>query len=108
MNSLLPLFLLVLIFAAFYFMVIRPAKMRQNQALAVQTSLTPGDDVMTTAGIYGLITEVHDTYVLLQIAPGVEVRYAKAAIAEKISQPHGSPDTQVSSDPVSNREEDGR
>lgn len=90
MNSLLPVLFIVVIFAAFYFMVVRPARQRQLAAQRVQAALTPGQEVMTTAGIFGIITEVHDDRVALQVAPGVELSYARAAIAEVISEPLGT------------------
>lgn len=87
MNSLLPVLFIVVIFAAFYFMVVRPSRQRQVAAQRVQAALAPGQEVMTTAGIYGIITEVTADKVQLQVSPGVELTYARAAIAEVTVDP---------------------
>ena len=87
MNSLLPVLFIVVIFAAFYFMVVRPSRQRQQAAQRVQAALAPGQEVMTTAGIYGIITEVTPDKVQLQVSPGVELTYARAAIAEVTVDP---------------------
>lgn len=86
MKTLFPLLIIGALFVAFYFTAIRPAKRRQEEARRVQTALEPGQEVMTTAGIYGIISEVTDEQVLLQVAPGVEIRYARAAIAQVITE----------------------
>lgn len=90
MNILFPL-MLVLMIVGFYFMIIKPQKKRQAEALAIVESVAPGMDVMTTAGIYGTVTSVDDDVITLSVAPGVEIRYAKAAVA-KIKHDELSPD----------------
>jgi preprotein translocase subunit YajC len=54
--------------------------MRMQQELAV------GDDVVTTGGIYGTVTEIDDDYgiVTVEVAPDTEVRFARAAIAQRL------------------------
>ena len=76
---------LVLMFAIFYFLIIRPARMRQRQAAQVQTSLTPGSQVMTTAGLFAKVSSVEDDAVVLEVAPGVHSRYAKQAVLRVIN-----------------------
>jgi preprotein translocase subunit YajC len=79
--SLLPL---ILIFVLFYFLVIRRSQRQQQQVRDVQRSLVAGQQVMTTAGLYATISAVEDDAVVLEIAPGVHVRYARAAVARVI------------------------
>jgi preprotein translocase subunit YajC len=74
--------MLILMIVGFYFMIIKPQKKRQAEALAIVESVAPGMDVMTTAGIYGTVTSVDDDVITLSVAPGVEIRYAKAAVAK--------------------------
>ncbi|HET9257041.1 MAG TPA: preprotein translocase subunit YajC [Pseudonocardiaceae bacterium] len=62
---------------------------RQKRAMAdaqrLQDSLTSGDRVMTTSGLYGTVVGVQDkTTVDLEIAPGVRTTWLRAAIREKI------------------------
>ncbi len=94
--------LLLLIFGVFYFMMIRPQRNRQRQVMNVQNAVVPGQHVRTTAGMYGTVTAVEDGDVVIEVAPGVEIRYLKRAIMDVLSdapadsreQPDGSrPDT---------------
>jgi preprotein translocase subunit YajC len=74
----------VLILVAFYFLIIRPARTRQRAALQLQERLAPGVDVLTTSGLYATVTAVEDSAVLLEVAPGVTMRFAKAAVGQII------------------------
>jgi preprotein translocase subunit YajC len=77
------LLLIVLVFAGFYFLMIRPQRRRQQQAQQKrQNTATPGARVRTVGGMYATITDVDGDDVILEVAPGVEVRYMKRAIAE--------------------------
>ena len=65
----------------FYFMLIRPQQKRMRQQMELMNSLRSGDDVMTSSGIYGTISEVEEDTVLLEVAEDVVIRVAKSAIA---------------------------
>ena len=69
-----------LILVAFYFLIIRPQRTRARQAAQLQARLVPGVEIMTTAGMFGRVVEVHDDGVVVEISPGVQVRFAKAAV----------------------------
>jgi preprotein translocase subunit YajC len=90
LTALLPL---IVIAGAFYFLIIRPTQRRQRDQLAVVNALAPGARVMTTAGLFGTVVAVDDAEVSLEIAPGVVVRYVKAAIAKVVEPASGAPDT---------------
>jgi preprotein translocase subunit YajC len=77
--------IIVLIFGAFYFLMIRPQRNRQRQVMQTQNAVVPGQRVRTTAGMYGTVTAVEDGDVVIEVAPGVEVRYLKRAIMEVLS-----------------------
>jgi preprotein translocase subunit YajC len=79
------LLLIVLVFAGFYFMLIRPQRRRQQQAQQQQRTVSPGARVRTTAGMYATVSAVDGDDVILEVAPGVDVRYMKRAIMEVIS-----------------------
>ena len=76
--------LIVLVFVGFYFLMIRPQRRRQQQVQQQQRTVQPGARVRTTAGMYATVTEVDGDDVVLEVAPGVEVRYLKRAIMEVI------------------------
>src|SRR6266700_7850769 len=77
--------ILVLIFGIFYFLMIRPQRNRQRQVMQVQNTVMPGQRVRTTAGMYGTVTAVEDGDVVIEVAPGVEIRYLKRAIMDVLS-----------------------
>jgi preprotein translocase subunit YajC len=78
---LLPLLLMGLIF---YFLLIRPQR-RQRQAHArLVDSVDVGDEVVTIGGVYGTVRALDDESLTLEVAPNVEVRFARGAIARKL------------------------
>jgi len=79
------LLLIVLVFAGFYFLMIRPQRRRQQQAQQQQRTATPGARVRTIGGMFATVSGVDGDEVILEVAPGVEVRYMKRAIAEVIT-----------------------
>lgn len=93
------LLLIVLVFAGFYFLMIRPQRRRQQQAQQNrQSSATPGARVRTVGGMYATIVEDDGDDVVLEVAPGVEVRYMKKAIAEVIQPGEPEAEETVSDD----------
>ena len=94
--SVLDILLLVLVFAAMYFLLLRPQRKRQKETRSLQSALQEGDEVILTSGIYGFISAIEDGYVWLDIAEKVEIRVARSAIATKVSTP--SSNDQSSSD----------
>ncbi|MBB5825635.1 preprotein translocase subunit YajC [Micromonospora carbonacea subsp. aurantiaca] len=78
--------MIALLFGVMYFMMIRPQQKRRREAERMQSTLGPGDEVVTIGGLYGTVTGVDDETVLLEVAPGVQTRYARPAIARVVSQ----------------------
>ncbi|MBA2456318.1 MAG: preprotein translocase subunit YajC [Nocardioidaceae bacterium] len=75
--SLIPLLVIV---AAFWFLVLRPARARQRQTLALQRQLGLGSTVMLTSGVLGEVTFVGDEVVELRIAPEVVITVHRSAV----------------------------
>ena len=75
---------MVLIFAVFYFLLIRPQVKRQKEHKAMVDALNKGDEVMTAGGIIGKITEMSDQYITLQVAAvdgkPVEISMQRSAV----------------------------
>jgi len=78
LASLLPL---VLIFVVFYFFLIRPQQKRQKEHKEMVNDLSSGDEVATSGGLLGKITEVSDNFVKLQIADNVVVTVQKHTVS---------------------------
>ena len=72
----------------FYFLLIRPQQKRAKEHKKLVQNLGKGDEILTTGGIVGRITDVGDTFSTLELADGVEVRLQKSAVAQVL--PKGS------------------
>jgi len=75
---------LLIIVAAFFFLLVRPQRARQRQLQRVQSALALGTQVMTTSGIFATVTALDDEAVTLEIAPGVNARFLRGAIAKVV------------------------
>jgi preprotein translocase subunit YajC len=79
------LILIVVVVGAFYFLMIRPQQRRKQQAAQKSSTVSPGATVRTTAGMYATVVDVDGDDVILEVAPGVEVRYMKRAIMDVVT-----------------------
>ena len=78
MISLMPI---ILIFAVFYFLIIRPQRQKQGEHQKMIQALRKNDDVITIGGIHGTIVNVKDSSVVLRVADNVKMEVQKTAIA---------------------------
>ena len=85
-GSFTPLLLIVLLFGVMYFMMIRPQQKRRREAQQMQSSLGPGDEIVTIGGLHATVVDVADDVVTVEISPGVNARYARPAIAKVVKQ----------------------
>jgi preprotein translocase subunit YajC len=69
-----------MILAIFYFVILLPMRRRQKKVQEFQDGLKVGDRIITTSGIYGSITKIHDRSVQLQIAEKVRIEVAKSSV----------------------------
>ena len=74
--------ILVVFVGVFYFLLIRPQQKRMKDQQAMLARLSTGDEVVTSGGILGRITDVNDTFVTLEIADGVRIKVQKAQITQ--------------------------
>ena len=89
-SGLLPL---ILIFFIFYFLLIRPQQQREKEHKKMLAGLKKGDNVITTGGIYGTITNIKPESVELKIDENTKIQLLKSAVAQVISQ---TPETKES------------
>jgi preprotein translocase subunit YajC len=76
------LLILVLLFVVMWLLVIRPQRKRQAEQRAVLENLAPGQEIVTAGGLYGTVQKVVDEEdVIVEIAPDVNVRMSRRAIA---------------------------
>ena len=69
-----PIFMFVIIIAIMYFMMIRPQRKRQKEIENFRNGLKPGQEVVTSGGIYGKIKSIENGIVMLEIAHNVVIR----------------------------------
>lgn len=90
-SLLLPL--IIVLFAIPLFMGTRKQKRAQQQQQELQSSLSYGDRVMTTSGLYGTVVSTSDDSIDIEIAPGVVTSWLRAAVREKVADSTvGQPD----------------
>ena len=77
LTSFLPL---ILIFAVFYFLLIRPQNKRQKEHREMVSNLGVGDEVVTAGGVLGKVTEVSEQFLRIEVADGVELRVQRHTI----------------------------
>ena len=68
---------------AFFFLIVRPQRRRVTQHRAFVSALALGDDVVTTGGIYGTVRALRGEAVELEVAPGIVLTFARAAVAQR-------------------------
>ena len=85
-GAIIQLLILLLIPFAMYFFMIRPQRRRMREQQELQRSIQVGDEVITTSGVYGIITgEDGDSRFWLEIDDDVQIRIARVAISGKAS-----------------------
>lgn len=81
-GALSPLIMLVLMFAIFYFLLIRPQQKRQKQVKQMQASLEKGQSVITIGGLHGVIHAIDENTVVIDSAEGAKLTYDRSAIRD--------------------------
>ena len=77
-SFLLPM---IIIFVAFYFLLIRPQQKKQKQHAELVSALQVGDEVLTAGGILGKVTGVSDHYAVILISDNTEIKIQKQSVS---------------------------
>jgi preprotein translocase subunit YajC len=80
-NPAIGLVWLVILAGAFWMLVVKPQRRQMMAMRTLQSALEVGDEVVTTSGIYGVVIELRDTNLDLEIAPNTVIRIARGAIS---------------------------
>ena len=91
MFGLSNLMILVIVFAVFYFLILRPASRKKKKQAQLIATLKPGDEVMTVAGIKGTVLAKGETQMTLEIAQGVRVDVDNAKIESRVEKTGETP-----------------
>lgn len=73
----------VLLFVGMWFLLIAPQRKKQKQHAKMLAELGTGDEVITSGGIYGTISNVKDDRFIIKVAEGTKVEVTKSAVQAK-------------------------
>jgi len=90
-NALVQFIPLILIVVIFWFLLIRPQMKRNKQHREMVSSLSTNDEVITSGGILGKITNVGESFISVKLADGLEIKVQKHAVAQVV--PKGTIDS---------------
>lgn len=82
MDTLVGLLPIIAIALVFWLLIIRPQMRRQRELVRMQSAISAGDEVLLSSGVFGTIAAIEDTYLMVTIAPGVEIKVARGAVAQ--------------------------
>ena len=71
---------IVLMFVILYFLMIRPQMKRAKEHKGMLDKLAKGDEVITSGGIAGTVTDIGDNFVTVEVADNVRLRVQKGAV----------------------------
>ena len=77
--------LVALMAAAFYFLIIRPQRKRQQAVQKTMSELEPGTRVMLSSGLFGTAVSVGEKQIVLEISPGAQLTVLKQAVARVVT-----------------------
>ncbi len=75
---------MVVIFGAFYFLLIRPQQKKQKAHAKLVSELSVGDEILSGGGILGRITGVSEHYAIVHIADNTEIKVQKSSISQVV------------------------
>ncbi len=97
---------LILMFGALYYLLLRPQQKREKARRELVRSLQVGDEVITNSGIHGVVAEVEDTVVWLEVAPNVELKMSRDSVAGKMPSSDDAEDDEADNDDVDDSEDE--
>jgi preprotein translocase subunit YajC len=80
---------LIIIFAIFYFLLIRPQQKKSKEHKQILSALKKGDRVVSSGGLHGVITGLADDVVTMEISPKVRVKVSRGSIAGVLKRAEG-------------------
>lgn len=79
-NGLSGMLMIVAMIVIFYFFMIRPQQKKQKEIRKAREAMKNGDRVVTAGGIHGKIKELTDSTVMIEVAPGVQIKVDKGSV----------------------------
>ncbi|MGM9524690.1 MAG: preprotein translocase subunit YajC [Peptococcaceae bacterium] len=94
---------LVLIFLVFWFLIIRPQQQQAKKRAEMLTSLKVGDKIVTIGGICGIVNQITDDKIFIEIADGIVIEMLRNSISsveteEDLKDPFADDDEELDAD----------
>lgn len=77
--------MMLLIFVVMWFFMIRPQQKKQKELEQFRNALQKGDKIVTIGGIYGVVAEVKEKHILVEVDNNVKIRVDRSAIVKDIT-----------------------
>jgi preprotein translocase subunit YajC len=81
LGTVLPL---VLMFAIFYFLLIRPQQKQQKSVREMQNSLQKGDKIVTIGGLHGILDSIDENKIVVKVGDGTRLTFDRKSIREVV------------------------
>ncbi len=81
---------LILVFAIFYFLLIRPQQKKMKEHENMLNAIEPKDEIVTGGGIYGKVVKTEADALVVEIAKGVEIKVLRSSIRDVVSDKNKS------------------
>lgn len=87
MNEMaLNLLIIALMFALFWFLIIRPQQKRQKEIREMHANLQKGDKIITIGGLHGTIESLDEKKIVLNVGDNTKLTYDRAAVREVVKE----------------------
>jgi preprotein translocase subunit YajC len=86
MATLVNLLPILVFFAIFYFLLLRPQQKRQRAVQQMQANLKKGDKIITIGGLHGIIDSIDEDKVVIRAGDGTRLTYDRSAVREVVTE----------------------
>lgn len=80
-SGMYPMFMIAVIFALFYFMLIRPQNKRQKEHRKLISELKKGDEIITSGGFLAKVVDLGEQYLKVSLNDGAQVHLQRSAVS---------------------------